>query len=174
MDFVKPARWIKVKSSEVAKAIARAKRFCPCDWQAEQIEILRIPNVNKRWRKLNSKIHKDLRIVRHKGDVYPKYATREFAGNVCDWSIYSGYTLQFSAAGFVWNRVRCDSYSHSPASVWNGIRRETFGQIAEQLRQAYYGLDKNGSVPYRIGLNLCDYKVTFVNDTHPDAEGFVG
>jgi hypothetical protein len=173
MKPVTPRRVIKVRSSDVAKAIARAKNFCPCDWQGEQIEILRITNVNKRWRGVNAALHRDLRIVRHKGLPYPKHATRDFARDVTDWSIYSGYTLQFSATGFVWNTVREDYFAHSPAAVWNGIRRETFHSFAEHLRSAYYSLDKTGSVPYRIADYLRDYKIVFVNDTHPDAEGFV-
>lgn len=156
-----PKRTITVKASAIKKAVAKARRLCPKDWQAEILEILLIPKVQRRWQYVNDHIP-GLEIKRHKG--FPWADGRDEALAVEDWTIYAGYEMGYGLEHLCWNRARSDYYGHSPSSAWDGIRRETYHSFANNLRIAY-GEALEGKEPnWRVEQALRDYRIRFVND----------
>jgi len=158
-----PKRTIRVKASDVGKAIRQAERFCPRDWQAELLEILRIPSVYRRWRYINSDRMPGLELSRHKGKG-PFVGGREVALAVEDWLIFNGYELGYGCENYCWNRARSDFYGHSPSSAWDGVRRETYAGFADALRLAYSAATEGRSVYWRTEQTLWDYRILFIND----------
>lgn len=156
-----PKRTITVKASAIEKAIAKAKHLCPKDWQAEQLEILLIANVYRRWQYVNDQIP-GLEIKRHKG--FPWTGGRDEAIACEDWAVYAGYELGYGLKDYCWNRARADYYGHSPSTAWDGVRRETYHSFAENLRTAYGSALEGQPIHWRIEQALWRYRIQFVND----------
>jgi hypothetical protein len=153
---------IKVRYSDLQKAAERAKA-ASYDWQAVVLEILLLPNVNKRWKQLNPR-RPDMQLQRIAGAKYPKgLALRQ---KIEDWSIYAGYTLSFSEHA-AWNSVgegTGHGYSHGPGVCWDGIRRETVYRFAYDLSVVYNLLSQHKPASHLI-INLeLDYSIIFVDD----------
>ena len=151
-----------MKASWLRRALARAARVSD-EWQARYLEILLIPQVYRRWRQVNCPYFgEELSIARHPGRPYIGY-TREQNLAVEDWSKLTGYVLRYTD-GYGWNSVRGDYYSHSPATCWDGVRRETFHSFVESLLDCYVAVQE-GREPSGWALdNLAQYKIRFVND----------
>ncbi len=157
-----PKRTMTVKASQVKKAVEKAQRLCPRDWQAELLEILLLPNVNRRWRAINGDRFPNLELKRHAG--FPWTGGRDEALACEDWLIYAGYTLGYGTEGYCWNRAREDYYGHSPCSAWDGVRRETYAGFADSLRLAYSAALEGNAPHWRVEQALWDYRIQFVND----------
>ena len=153
---LKSCRKLTVRASEIEKAIQRAEHRAPNDWQAELLEILRIPKVMRRWQKVNLDIHPEPTITFHPGKPWQRGKRPE------DWTTIAGYTFNYGRVGITWNSVRDDYYGHSPSSAWDGVRRESFCSFAENLRNAYYW--RGNGYNHRVESGLLDYRIEFVND----------
>jgi hypothetical protein len=156
-----PKRTMTVKASQIAKAVGKARQLCPKDWQAEQLEILLIPKLYKRWRDVNDHIP-GLELKRHAG--FPWTGGRDEALAVEDWTAYAGYEMGYGLESYCWNRARSDDYAHSPASAWDGVRRETYHSFADNLRMAYGAALEGGEPNHRVVQALDRYKIRFIND----------
>jgi hypothetical protein len=151
---------IKVRFSDLDKAAKKAKAVSD-DWQAIVLEILLIPNVNKRWKQLNKR-YPAMELSKHAGEKYPQgLALRQ---EVPDWAVYAGYTLMFSE-GLAWNSVQEGTeygFAHGPSRCWDGIRRETYHDFAYQL-YVIWSLLSQGQNAGR-SLELLPDHVEFVDD----------
>ena len=154
---------IHVRLSDVGNAIEMAKSTTS-EWQAELIEILLIPSINKRWMELNNGFYQ---IERHAGIPYIGFNREDnmARGASNTWREISGYTLSHPTCDIRWNSVREEYYGHSAGTTWDGIRRETYHSFADALRNAFYHY--SGRVEYRIERILAvleEYKIDVVND----------
>lgn len=154
-------RKIKVSLSNLQKAVSRAASVSD-GWQAVCLEILLLPNVNKRWREVSG--YPNMLLERHNGAFYTTgLATQQ---EIPDWSVYAGYTLQFNA-GLHWNVVGEGTergYSHGPSRCWDGVRRETCGDIATFLSAAAASLSKCGTISNTCENILASYGIEVVDD----------
>lgn len=134
-------RTIKIKLSAIQEAIEAAHAVSD-DWQAECLEILRIPAIAKRWRELNPRFPA-VEIRRHDGAPHKGFQPDDnrAIGERNRWSEYAGYVFTYGLEGCGWNSVKDDYYGHSPSSAWNGCGRETICRFAEALRMFALGYD---------------------------------
>jgi len=121
-----------------------AARAISGEWQAECLELLRIPAIRRRWQQLNSiRLPFPIRIDYHPGK-HSVGMTREQNLAVPDWSVYAGYVFSYGwpdRPEYGWNRVRPDWFSHSPSCAWEGVRRETVHRFLEAIRYTLTGYE---------------------------------
>jgi len=153
---------IKVRFSDIQKAADKARAVSD-DWQAIILEVLLIPNVNRRWKQLNPR-YPQLELAKHPGEKYPQgLAHRQ---KIEDWSVYAGYTLKLSEYSS-WNSVREGTeygFSHGPSVCWDGVRRETVHGFAYNLYIAWSLLSQGRDAGRVITDLLCDHSVIFEDD----------
>jgi hypothetical protein len=153
---------IKVRFSDLDKAANKAKAVSD-DWQAVILEILLIPNVNKRWKQFNPR-YPELELSRHPGEKYPTgLAHRQ---KIEDWAVYAGYTLKMSEYA-IWNSVREGTeygFSHGPSVCWDGVRRETAHDFAYNLYVVWSLLSQGKDAHRSIEDLFYDYGIIFEDD----------
>lgn len=115
-------RTLVLKLSAVRKAIWRARRDFPGEWQAETLEILLLPGVYRRWQALN-------RFGPYQGSVRRASHARWGPG-------YLFETVDTRSGEVVsrWNAVTDEWYSHHPSVAWDGVRRETIHTFLDAAR----------------------------------------
>lgn len=157
-------RKVSIAYSTVIGALDRAHAVSD-DWQAECLELLRIPALAKRWQELHPNMP-GVRIDFHPGLPH-KGMTPEDNRAVEDWSVYAGYIFVYGiedCPGYGWNSVRSDYYGHSPGTCWDGVRRETIHSWIDCLRLIVKGYDHPS---YResleeVGVCLAENKTELV------------
>ena len=146
-------RPMKVRLSALARAIARADRVCKAweehgpkprngcyyrQWQANLIEILLLPRI---WERMIRGMVLDghAGADRYYGKPY-RYTDGALPGYIMDG----------------WNGPPTERwrYSHSPGACWDGIRRNLYPSLAEDLRSVAFGYKPPDRLSSFWGLQL--------------------
>jgi hypothetical protein len=155
--------------SDVKAAIERAANRDQ-DWQAAMCEIAMLPAVEQAWRaKNNGQALAVRRIdgIPHKGFEIPDNRAR---GDARRWAEVGGYILYLSAgAGYTYNDVRPDWYSHSASVTWDGCGRSTYCRVIETAKSAYHQATRtSGSFAFAqddsVAFLRQAYGITIVDD----------
>ena len=162
-----------LKTSDILAAIERAKAQDE-DWQAELCEIAMLPAVEAAWRKANKGRAVSIRRIDgipHKGFVREANLAR---GAAEAWGEVSGYVFDYGIENLSWNSVRSGYYSHSAATTWDGVRRETYHEFIEQARYAVYPVKVRAGFRHTAfdehRQNLAEYGLELVDDAGIDKE----
>lgn len=155
--------------SDVRAAIESAKARDD-DWQAGLCEIAMLPTVQEAWRAKND--GRDLAVRRVDGIAHQGFqpADNRARGDAEKWAEVGGYILYLSAgAGYTYNDVRPDWYSHSASVTWDGCGRSTRCRVIETVKSAYHQLTRTtGSFAFTqddsVSFLRQAYGITIVDD----------
>lgn len=152
----------KLLLSEVKAAIERAKERDD-DWQAAMCEIAMLPAVQEAWRAKND--GRDLAVRRVDGIPHQGFQPTDnrARGDARKWAEVGGYILCLSAdAGYTYNDIRPDWYSHSAGATWDGCGRSSRCRVIETVKSAYHQVSRtSGSFAFSQ-----DDSVAFLRETY--------
>jgi len=151
---------ITLTQARAQRAFAAARAISD-EWQAECLELLRIPAITRRWQLLNAAHFPSptrIQIKYHPGK--PSIGIRA----ATDWTVYAGYVFTYGnpdCPEYGWNRVRPDWFSHNPANAWEGVRRQTIHEFLEAIRYTLRGYEHEGywETLQRAGIRLVLHEV---------------
>lgn len=155
--------------SDVKRALERAKEQDD-DWQAAMCEIAMLPAVQEAWRAKND--GRDLAVRRVDGIAHQGFQpeNNRARGDAKKWAEVGEYILYLSEdAGYTYNDVRPDWYSHSASVTWDGCGRSTRCRVIETVKSACHQLTRtSGSFAFpqddSVAFLRETYGITIIND----------